>query len=80
MKGAFAWQKLLCQVSNCRPLIIRIIHEKVSLLAQWWRVRLPAQETHIQSRSRRIPHAVEPLSMCATAIEPVALEPRSCSG
>ena len=41
-----------------------------SLVAQWWRICLPVQKTWVRSLIRRIPHAMEPLDLCA-ATKPV---------
>ena len=59
-----------------------------SLVAQWLRICLPMQGGHgFDPWSRKIPHAAEQLSLCATTTEPAchnyrsahALEPVLCN-
>ena len=46
-------------------------HDKrTSLVAQWWRIHLPMQGTRVWALVRKIPHAVEQLSPCATTTKP----------
>ena len=42
-----------------------------SLVAQWLKIRLPVQGTWVRALVRKIPHATEQLSPCATNTEPV---------
>ena len=48
-----------------------------SLVAQWLRIRLPAQETRFDSWSGKIPHAAKQQSPCTTTTEPVPYNPRA---
>ena len=41
-----------------------------SLVAQWLRILLPIQGHGFEPWSRKIPHAAEQLSLCATTTEP----------
>ena len=40
-------------------------------MVQWLRIRLPMQGTRVRALVRKIPHAAEQLSPCATTTEPV---------
>ena len=49
--------------------IIKLALE-TSLVAQWLRIHLSMQGTRFEPWSRKIPHAAEQLSPCATTTEP----------
>ena len=44
-------------------------------MVQGLRIGLPMQETWVDNQSRRIPHAMEQISLCATTTEPVRQSP-----
>ena len=63
---------------------IKVRNSGTSLVAQWLRIRLPMQGIRFEPWSRKIPHAVEQLSLCttttglrSTAHEPQLLSPRA---
>ena len=45
-------------------------YRRASLMAQWLGIRLPMQGHGFEPWSRKIPHAAEQLSLCATITEP----------
>ena len=52
------------------PLLLHLkSHHWTSLVAQWLRPCLPMQGTQFEPWSGKIPHAIQQLSLCATATE-----------
>ena len=58
-------------------IISHKIKKQTSLMAHWRSVCLPMQGTQFYSWSRKIPHAAEPLSLCAIITE--GCKPRACA-
>ena len=52
-------------------IYFKVTH-RVFLVAQWYRIQLPLQETQVWSvKSEKIPHATQQVSLCTTTIKPV---------
>ena len=62
----------MINIINIAVCCIRKLLRGASLVAQWLRICLPMQGHRFEPWSRKIPHATEQLSLCATTTEPVS--------
>ena len=63
------WNRENC-VGKSSLFLLKTRFKGTSLVVQWLRILLPMQGTQFEPWSRKIPHAVEQLSLCATTTEP----------